>query len=1073
MQRKERQVQGLILQLLKEVIEENKLDDHFEPYILQEESFGDIWIRNKKGVSLAFVELKDPIARDGRTVYNRQLIQREYERAKKTHVNIFCICNLRECALYDISRPLNEREYIVSESILNLSEIHRLKTALRPEGNIKRKLKSFLLKLLNYIKALLEKKLTVRPIDERLIAKIRSFIEGYVESTADSVWESYTNDRDFKKAVRDWSKQQSWTIPTTREDITRITRIALLVLITRLVFYKVLYDEKTYGRLPIMTIPEHAVSSPELYDYLWDFYFGYVEKEIDFETILGDKKDLISQLPFQSNLIVDFIRDFIDLAEDYNFKKLPYDVIGRIFECLINEEERHKLGQYFTPSFVVDLINCFCLRTGHERVLDPSCGSGTFLVRAYFRKRKLTNKKHPELLKEIYGIDISPYAVHLASSNMAIRDLRYKAYPRVILGDFFEIGYRAKEKVMGPDGNPEKVEFSNFDVVIGNPPYTRQEEMDDFYPGLKEKAWELARKEWNVKVSKRSSIFAYFFYHGAKLLKESGYFGYITSNSWLDVDYGKNLQKWMLDHFKIITIIDSKVERFFPDADVNTAITILQRCSCQEERDSNIVKFVYLKQPLYKLIDYFGSEEKLRDFIENTKNFFEDDYLKIKPVVQRELFHDDQWGKYLRAPAVFWKILERGRGKLVRLGDVAEVKRGFTTGANEFFYLKDKTEQLRDEDLIVVRNNIDGLETIKEVEEYGLRIVENGLGELWLIEKEFLEPVIKSAREIKKYEVNKKDLKYKVLFILKFEDDIENLEKELRTKYPRVWEYIKDGERKGYHTKPTCRSRKPWYSLGNEIIGDIVMNERIGEKCAFYWNKGININKNLYAIYIKQQKYKKIAWGLLNSTIIRLFIETSVRSLTGAITAIDIDVCIAENIDMPNPENIKNPHKIINAVEKLKDNVVLSIFKELNANTPQEVDLSKVNPDRLALDKAVLKAIGFKDDEIGDVLVELYKSVIDLVKSRLEKAGSVERTTKKRETIKTEVYVEELEEVLNEENIKPLNTYSFYQKLVKKVENITSDKKLQKKILNAYWQKTFGEDLNPKQLEEKRQMRLF
>ena len=50
----------------------------------------------------------------------------------------------------------------------------------------------------------------------------------------------------------------------------------------------------------------------------------------------------------------------------------------------------------------------------------------------------------------------------------------------------------------------------------------------------------------------------------------------------------------------------------------------------------------------------------------------------------------------MRAPDIYFTILEKGRDKLVRLGDIAEVRRGFTTGANEFFYLEDVTEEVEE-----------------------------------------------------------------------------------------------------------------------------------------------------------------------------------------------------------------------------------------------------------------------------------------------------------------------------------------------------------------------------------------
>jgi len=115
------------------------------------------------------------------------------------------------------------------------------------------------------------------------------------------------------------------------------------------------------------------------------------------------------------------------------------------------------------------------------------------------------------------------------------------------------------------------------DAVVGNPPYTRQEELEDYIPNYKRKIEEVIKKEWKIKIGKRAGIHVYFFVHGASFLKEKGRFGYITSNSWLDVDYGKYLQEFFLKHFKIITVIESKIERWFADADVNTAITKRRR----------------------------------------------------------------------------------------------------------------------------------------------------------------------------------------------------------------------------------------------------------------------------------------------------------------------------------------------------------------------------------------------------------------------------------------------------------------------------------------------------------------
>jgi hypothetical protein len=78
--------------------------------------------------------------------------------------------------------------------------------------------------------------------------------------------------------------------------------------------------------------------------------------------------------------------------------------------------------------------------------------------------------------------------------------------------------------------------------------------------------------------------------------------------------------------------------------------------------------------------------------------YYEDDTIHIFPKRQGELWHEgydeeeekyvgSKWGKYLRAPDIFFRVLEKGEGKLVPLKQVASVRRGFTTGAVQFFYL--------------------------------------------------------------------------------------------------------------------------------------------------------------------------------------------------------------------------------------------------------------------------------------------------------------------------------------------------------------------------------------------------
>lgn len=131
------------------------------------------------------------------------------------------------------------------------------------------------------------------------------------------------------------------------------------------------------------------------------------------------------------------------LIQDFNirdFAHLPQDVVGTVFERLIPPEERHGLGQYFTGENLCDLIAAFCIRSPDDKVLDPACGTGTFLIRAYDRLRWLGRHDHVALLSQLWGVDIAPFPAELATINLFRQRIAEPGnFPRIICRDFFHI----------------------------------------------------------------------------------------------------------------------------------------------------------------------------------------------------------------------------------------------------------------------------------------------------------------------------------------------------------------------------------------------------------------------------------------------------------------------------------------------------------------------------------------------------------------------------------------------------------------------------------------------------------
>ena len=1061
MPRKELQLEGELLKEIGKVLEGRGLDGKL--IAVQQEGRADILFMNARTKKPVLpVELKDPSAPDGKSVYYYRTYEREFKRAKDLGCNQFAITNFLEAVVFNPSCPSHEcDEWILKEgSVLNRSQVERYKKTLKVDSDIKKGLHNLAEFLVEKAYQILEENFpSPEPVDEKFIYKVQSLLKGFV---GDLAWELYTRSREdktFRKELNEWVRGQLWTLPTEFEDYERIANLALLILFSKLIFYKALYDHKVYRSLPKLHIPETVKTGEELRVYLWEEYFEVLLRVTgDFENIIGNRDDFINLVPFMVDSTLELVKSLILAEEKYDFSKLPHDIVGKVFEKLIMEEERHKLGQYFTSTLVVDLINAFCIRSGNEKVLDPTCGSGSFLVRAYERKKRLTYKSHPEVVEEIWGFDISEYAVQLATLNLAIRDFRYIAYPNVFCRDFFDIYKGAK---LRKPGISDEVVIDEFDAVIGNPPYTRQEEIDDLIPGEKEKIYAVVERDGIKNFSKRSSIYAYVFFHSGALLKEGGYLGFITSNSFLDTDYGKHLKEWMVENFKVVAVIDSKVERFFEDADVNTAITILQKEREKKEREENLVKFVYLKRKLSEVIQKFKGADGLKRFIEGTDSFYEDEFLKIKPVKQKELSPKEKWGVFLKAGRVYWEILSKTKGKWKKLSEIAEVRFGIKTGLNDFFYLEDLTDKPENENLLLAAvNRTKELETLEDAVSRGLRLVRNGFGEVWLIEEELLYPVVKSPREVKGYFIKSEDLKYRVLlfgFKRKFTDeggkvDVEAYEKWVAEKFPYAYAYIKYGERRGFHKRRTLEGRKPWWDLGEGVSGCLAHFMIHFKRFFVPFNRDmVLLDHNLFAI--KPGNYDDcVNLGIfLNSSLhiyqILLFGRGNLGE--GSLKTEGVDI---KSFRVPTVQ-VRNRERLLASLESFKPE---DLFQELQRG--------RVHHEKI--DRAVLLSLGLTEEEADALLPKLYGEFLDLIDSRLSKAKSVEKRKKKRRSSDRELLLRELKELIEDEEVSVKKDYWTAKRLLELAGKITSSRKLKKEIVSEFWKEKFGEALDLDKLKK-------
>ena len=157
-----------------------------------------------------------------------------------------------------------------------------------------------------------------------------------------------------------------------------------------------------------------------------------------------------------------------DALANYDFSKIDEDIFREIYEEIVEREERHKAGEYYTPEWLVQLILNDALalweKKDNPKILDPACGSGTFL----YRTIKILLEKGislRDIIKNVAGIDINPIATTITKANYLIA-----------ISDFVEdseeitLPVYTKDCLKSPDlFNYEKIE--KYDIIIGNPPW--------------------------------------------------------------------------------------------------------------------------------------------------------------------------------------------------------------------------------------------------------------------------------------------------------------------------------------------------------------------------------------------------------------------------------------------------------------------------------------------------------------------------------------------------------------------------------------------------------------------------
>ena len=538
------------------------------------------------------------------------------------------------------------------------------------------------------------------------------------------------------------------------------------------------------------------------------------------------KKNLfIKKILDSKNKDIPIIKNF--LTSEISGKNI-FDFVN-IFELLVPSGDKKINGAFFTPKFITDFIVSQTITSSSQKICDPSCGCGAFLISATVFISKKYKKNITNIIEEnIYGVDIADYSVRRAKILLSLLALQNGEDKEDI-----KFNLETADSLTTDWKNIfSKTIKQGFDVVIGNPPYVK---FQDLNKKLREKLF----KEWQTLKTGNYNLYFAFFELGVSILKESGLLGYITPNNYFTSLAGIELRGYLQSKTLIEKIVDFNHLKIF-NAQTYTSITFLTK--------SKKGFFYYERVDNYEMLNTLNN-------LSFSKIYFND----LNNRKWRLLRNSDQQN--------IKKIESIGR----KLGEIADIRVGIATCKDPIYFVDGST--LGDK--------------------YYEKLYK---GEIYKIEKEITQPIAKISDFTVQEELNNnsrriifpyKKINGKVEIIR---------EPEMRKNYPYCYKYLLSAREELLTRDKGNMEYPEWYSYartqGLNFSGKKLLTPTFSLEPRFLLEQNdSSLFCNCYAIYLKdktdlfssiQQKLGlDVLRKILNSQIMGYYIKQTSVSIEG------------------------------------------------------------------------------------------------------------------------------------------------------------------------------------------------
>jgi type I restriction-modification system DNA methylase subunit len=789
---------------------------------------------------------------------------------------------------------------------------------------------------------------------------------------------------------------------------------AVQITIDRIVFLRICEDRgiEDYGRLEELLKAENIYKSLcQVFRNADDRYNSglfHFREETDREE---SPDGLTLELEVEDKPLKRIIRRLYYPQSPYQFSVMPVEILGQVYEQFLGKvititprhsavieekpEVRKAGGVYYTPAYIVDHIVEHTVgklvegktprQVSRLKLVDPACGSGSFLIGAYDylldwhrqwyvedgpeKHRKvlytgpggewrLINEEKKRILKNhIFGVDIDPQAVEVTKLSLLLKVLEGETdqtITRQLAGmqeralPDLDDNIKCGNSLIGPDFyNKTQMSFLDeeeeyrinvfpwqetfpqvfkgqspgFDAVIGNPPYIRIQALKEFAPI----EVEYYKEAYRTAARGNYDIYVAFVEKGLSLLRRGGRLGFILPHKFFNAQYGRPLRTLVSEGHYLEEVIHFGHQQVFSGASTYTCLLFLNKAG---EKQFRFIKVNDLLEWRVK-----------REAVEGN--------------LPSEVVTPDDWNFVVGRGANLFNTLSQ---MSVKLGDIAHLFVGLQTDADDVFIVE---ERRREDGRVLCWSR--------------------ATGDHHWFEDDHIKPFLKGSLNIKRYQLS--NVNKRLIFPYEVLDGKSVLlgAEQYQQLHPLTWAYLElnrdrlasrnkgkmGGEWYGYvykknHTRFTIpKLLVPSIATGSSFAPDL--------DGRYYFVGSGGGGGGGYGLTLTEGSMDEYLYllGLLNSRLMSTFVKMISTPYRGGYIALNrqyIEHLPIRTIDFTNPNDKALHDQVIALVEKM-----IELHQRLSAvRSPTDRNFlqRQINATDHQIDLLVYELYGLTDEEV-------------------------------------------------------------------------------------------------------------